>query len=112
MMLLDFLRKKDCWAQIGGVHGYIDAVNILGSAHRELDKESSGYTNPDSIWGQLAEFTGLHKKNTYENRKWLFTMWREDRRKVRTTFIKAMTNDDSLLNADQSLTNNKVRNRG
>ena len=48
-MILNFLKKKDIWTEVGGVEGYIDAVKQLGSDHRELDNERNGYTKSDTI---------------------------------------------------------------
>ena len=86
-MILNFLKKKDIWTEVGDVEGYTDAVKQLGSDHRELDNERNGYTKSDTIWGRLAELTQISKKNTYETRKWLFTTWHENRRKIRTKFL-------------------------
>lgn len=86
-MVLSFLKKKDIWSEVGGVDGYLDALKQLAPDYRQLDNTSSGYTKPDSIWGQLAELTQISNKNTIQTRKWLFTAWHENRRKIRTTFL-------------------------
>ncbi|CAF1447830.1 unnamed protein product [Didymodactylos carnosus] len=90
---------------VGGTEGFLAAVKQLGSDYRELDVEgSNGYTKSDGIWGRLAERTQIPKKDTYETRKWLYTTWQENRRKVRTTFFNTQVND---LLENLSRTSNK-----
>ena len=110
-MVLNYLKKNDYWKQVNGVEGFMAAVKQLGSDYRELEVDSNGYTKSDSIWGRLAELTKISKKDTYETRKWLYTAWTENRRKVRTTFLS--TQVDNLLphNVNQSSNNDERENR-
>ena len=108
-MVLNFLKKVDYWSQIGDVEGFIAAVKQLGSDYTELDVQSNGYTKSDSIWGRLASLTQINKKETFNTRKWLYTTWRDDRRKVRTTFFS--TQNTNLLppeNLNQSSNNDEI----
>lgn len=104
------LKKKDYWAQVGGVEGYIAAIEQLGSGYRELDSKNNGYTKSNSIWGQLAQHTQMSKKDTYESRKWLYTTWHENRRKIRTTFLSSQV-DDRSQNLDLSSDNADIDNK-
>ncbi|CAF1638467.1 unnamed protein product, partial [Rotaria magnacalcarata] len=71
------------------------ALRQLAVDYHELDNTTTGYTKPDSIWGQLAELTQISKKHSNEARKWLFTSWHENRRKIRTTFLS--TEADKII---------------
>ena len=84
-MLQRFL-KKNYWEEVGGVAGFHNAVEHLGSNWRLLDQEGQGFTKETSIWGQLAQVTDLKKKTCPKARKWLYSVWQEDRHGVRTKF--------------------------
>jgi hypothetical protein len=87
------LQKKNYWELVDGVEGYVNAVEQLGIRHDQLDdKDNKGYSNPDSIWGELANFTHIPEKETYETRKWLYTVWKEDRRGAKTLFYSNRAN--------------------
>ena len=88
IMVLNFLKKKDLWSEIGGIDGCLAALRQIAADYHDLDNRNIGYTKSDTIWGRLAEASQFLKKNTYENRKWLFTAWQENRRKIRTAFLK------------------------
>jgi hypothetical protein len=109
-MVFNFLKKKDYWTELGGVEGYIAAVKQLGSDYHELDNKDNGYTKPDTIWGRLAELTQFSKKHAYETRKWLFTNWHENRRKIRTTFFSTQVNDHLSNDLDQPSNNDEIEN--
>jgi len=108
-MVLSFLKKRDFWTEVGGTEGFIAAVEQLGSDYRELDNRTNGYTKSDRIWGRLANLTKINKKNTLENRKWLFTAWHENRRKVRTLFLSTQLGDLSPSRLNQSSHNDDVQ---
>lgn len=109
-MVLSFLKKRDFWAEVGGTEGFIAAVKQLGSDYRELNNKAIGYTSSDSIWGRLADLTEIKKKNILDNRKWLFTAWNEDRRRIRTMFLSTQVDDLSPSNTNQSSHNDDVAN--
>ena len=84
-------RKTDYWKSVGDVAGFLGAVDKLGPKYRQLDGDKQGYVQANCIWGQLAELTEIPNKNTYETRKWLYNAWKEDRRKVWSTFYANKT---------------------
>lgn len=84
-MLQRFLQKN-YWEEIGDVAGYHRAVEQLGSKWHLLDQERQGFTKDTSVWGQLAQLTDLKKKDCSKARKWLYSVWQEDRRGVKTKF--------------------------
>lgn len=92
--MLARFRKMDYWNQIEGIEGFHRAVEKLGSSWRQLEKDEHGYkhgyTDVNSIWGQLANLTELKNKHTYEARKWLYNAWHQDRQQVRTQFLAKM----------------------
>lgn len=92
-------RKRDYWTSVGGVDGFLNAVKQLGSSYKELNVENQGYAEPNSVWGQLSDMTNIPEKNTYDTRKWLYTVWRNDRRNVKSTF-----NAEESLNYSQECT--------
>ncbi|CAF4195577.1 unnamed protein product, partial [Adineta steineri] len=84
------------------VDGFCTAVKQLGSDYTKLKKnDKEGYSKLDCIWGRLAEFTTLENKGTLEARKWLYTAWTEDRRKVCTIFLSTQVTNASLNNLNQ-----------
>ena len=107
-MVLNFLKKTDYWSQIGGVQGYIDAVNQLGCDYQQLDLQSIGRTKSDDVWSRLASFTAIPKSDSYETRKWLFTAWYEDRRKIRSTFLSMKANDNAQLGSTSDSSDNQA----
>ena len=96
-MVLNFLKKTDYWSQIGGVQGYIDVVKQLGSDYQQLDLQRTARIKSDDVWSRLASFTTISKCDTYETRRWLFTAWHEDRRKIRSTFLTMKANENAHL---------------
>ena len=66
---------------------------MLGADWKLLDDKSKGYSDSGSVWGKLAECTELKKKDTFDVRKWLYTVWHDDREKVRTKFLKEKLSD-------------------
>jgi len=109
-MVFSLKKKTDYWKQVGQEEGFLAAVKQLGSDYRELDGENNGYTQPDGIWGRLAELTQISKKDTYETRKWLYTTWVENRRNVCTTFFTTQVNN-LLENLDRTSNNDEQENR-
>lgn len=109
-MVLSFLNKNDYWSQVGGVDGFIAAVKQLGPDYCKLDSKNNGYTKSDTIWGRVASFTQIPKKDAYETRKWLYTTWHENRRKVRTTFFSTVV-DDHPNNSNESSNDVDANNR-
>ncbi|CAF1135304.1 unnamed protein product [Rotaria sordida] len=101
-------RKRNYWKSVGNEDGYISAVEKLGPRYLELDAINGGYTEPDSIWGQLASFTEISEKNTYDTRKWLYTVWTDDRREVRTKFYRRKA-ADNLSEHKMSPSNNSTK---
>lgn len=95
--MLARFRKIDYWRGIGHIAGFHQAVEKLGSNWRELDEDSQGYTDANSIWGQLAQLTELKNKHTYEARKWLYNAWHEDRQEVKTKFYAYKEFDQSSV---------------
>ncbi|CAF1314555.1 unnamed protein product [Adineta ricciae] len=94
-MVMNKSKKKDYWNDIGNEEGFLAAVSQLGSDYKMLDAKGEGCQNADGIWGRLAELTKLDSKSTYDARKWLYTVWNNDRRKVRTTFLRTQATDAS-----------------
>ena len=84
--MFKIFRKRDYWKSVEDVDGYISAVEKLGPGYRELDVTDQGYAESNSIWGQLANLTKLSENNTYDTRKCLYTVWKYDRRKIRSKF--------------------------
>jgi hypothetical protein len=111
IMVLNFLKKKDYWSEVGNEEGYINAVKQLGCTSRELNDNKNGYTKSDSIWGQLATFTKIPKKDTYETRKWLYTTWHDDRRNIRTTFLSTEVTESVAANTHQSSNDDNLDNK-
>lgn len=48
------LQRKNYWEWVGGVDGYIIAVEQLGPPHDQMNSTNQGYNDPNSIWDQLA----------------------------------------------------------
>jgi hypothetical protein len=109
-MVLNFLKKKDYWSEVGGVEGYMAAVKQLGSGYLELSV-GAGYTKSDSIWGRLASFTQIKKKETLNVRKWLHTTWWDNRREIRTTFLRTQVDNIQPENLNQPSNNNEIGNQ-
>ena len=115
LKMFKILRKTNYWEEIGEVDGYHKCIEMLGSDWRLLDDKSKGYSDSGSIWGKLAEVTELKKKDTFDARKWLYTVWHGDRKQVRTKFLKiklldAWQKSSPAPQADQSaLPDQKVR---
>lgn len=107
-MVLNFLKKTDHWSQVGGVQGYIDAVSQLGSDYQQLDLQSIGRTKSDDVWSRLASFTTIPKSDSYEARKWLFTAWHEDRRKIRSTFLGMKAKNNAQLSSTSDSSDNQA----
>ena len=107
-MVFSYLKKRDFWTEVGGTEGFITAVRELGSDYHQLNNKAIGYTISDSVWGRLADLTQINKKNILDNRKWLFTTWNEDRRKVRTMFMSTQVNDLLPSNTNQLSHNDDV----
>ena len=84
--MLKKFRRRDYWELIGDADGFTNALNKLGIYYKELRSTNQGYAEPNSIWGQLAKATGIPDKDSYDTRKWLYTVWKDDRRKVRSKF--------------------------
>jgi hypothetical protein len=104
------------WDDVGGVDGYIGAVNTLGDDYQEMDKKGVSAKNINSIWSRLAAALSL-KNQDEDTRKWLKLVWKDDRRKVRTTFyaskiseIEQAADCDDNKNVFQSklVTNNSI----
>lgn len=83
-------RKVNYWADIGETEGFHEAIEKLGLNWRLLNEPEQGYTDANSIWGQLANNTRLKNKDTYDARKWLYNAWTQNRQEVRTTFFAKM----------------------
>ena len=64
LQILAYFQKTNYWRDIGNVAGFHQAVGKLRSSWRQLEEGSQGYTNPKSIWGQLAQLTKLKNKHT------------------------------------------------
>ena len=86
-------RKMDYWSEVGGIEGFHQAVEKLGLNWKKLDEGKHGYTDINSIWGQLANLTELKNKSKYEARKWLYTAWHQNRQEVRTKFLAKVSFD-------------------
>ncbi|CAF0991240.1 unnamed protein product [Didymodactylos carnosus] len=74
------------WEAVDGVDDLITIIKQLGQDYRELDSHNN-WREESSIWGRLAKNSKLIKKDA-SARKWLYTVWRQDRRSIRTTFFK------------------------
>ena len=102
--------QKDYWTSVEGVEGYHAAVGRLGPRYHEMNAENQTYSDPNCVWGHLANLTKIPDKNVQKTRKWLYTVWKEDRRKVRSLFeaqralvsIQGTSNESSniVLNND------------
>jgi len=92
--------RKDYWTAVKGVEGYHAAVEKLGPRYHEMNTERQTYNDPNCVWGQLANLTNIPTKNVYKTRKWLYTMWKDDRREVRSLFEaqRAPTNSQEVSN--------------
>lgn len=93
--MLKRFRKKDNWNSIGDVQGYLAALNKIGSLCQYLDAPNQGYAEPNSIWGQVADQTDMPNKNTYDVRKWLYTVWKDNRRNIRSLWYLQRSIDGS-----------------
>ena len=102
-------KKKDYWADVGNEEGFLAAVSQLGADYKQLDVKGEGCQKPDGIWGRLADLTKLANKKTYDARKWLYSMWKGDRRKVRTTFLSTEVTD--VLSADSHESSADIANK-
>lgn len=100
-------RKVNYWEDIGGIEGFHEAIETLGSNWRLLDNNERGYTDVNSIWGQLADSSRLKNKHTYEARKWLYNAWTQNRQNVRTEFYAKMGFDQSPTHDIQTQENAK-----
>lgn len=78
--------RKDYWTSVGDVEGYHAAVEKLGLRYHEMNAKKQTYSDPNCVWGHLATLTKIPTKNVQKTRKWLYTMWKDDRRKVRSLF--------------------------
>ena len=110
-MVLSFLKKRDYWKEVGEEERYLATVKLLGLDYREFDDEGNGYTKLNSIWGRLAALTNISNKNTFEARKWLYTAWHDNRRKIRTLFLSTQVNDLLPQNIKQSSNNDDIENQ-
>jgi hypothetical protein len=96
------------WEDVGGVDGYINAVNTLGEDYQEMEKKRVSTKNINGIWSRLAAALSLENQNE-DTRKWLKLVWKNDRRKVRSTFyalkiseIQAVADCDENVNGFRS----------
>ncbi len=103
-------RKTDNWSEIGEIKGFHEAIETLGSNWKFLDEIDHGYTDINSIWGQLAGNTKLKNKDTYETRKWLYTTWKRNRDEVRTKFYTKMGIDSPTTRTIETEDNGKNQN--
>jgi hypothetical protein len=115
-------QKLSMWENIGGIAGFHAAVNELDKAIiTQLlgEKIPGNYRESTSVWGSLAATSKLKGDNSLQNRKWLYTVWRNDRREVCTLFKTTQTIDNlPQLNGmkgnndsnDAARNNNKVDN--
>lgn len=110
-------RKTDYWGEVRKIEGFHQAVEKLGSNWKQLDEVKHGYTDINSIWGQLANLTELKNKGEYDARKWLYTAWHQNRQKVRTKFLAKMSLDQlptaenetrDSANGQHAISNSKV----
>ncbi len=99
--MFKIFQKKNYWKLVGDEEGYIKAVERLGSNYHDLNSKTQGYSESNSIWGQLANFTET-LDNTYDTRKWLYTVWKSDRRRVQTKFNAKKANDPNCECITQS----------
>jgi hypothetical protein len=98
-LLRKLKRKVSMWNDIGDVKGYHSAIDKLDEPiiAQLLDKNIPGdYREPNSIWGLLSGTSNLERGNSLKNRTWLYTVWRDDRRNVRTSYKPAQEVDDLL----------------
>lgn len=105
--MFKILGRTNYWQEIGEVNGFHSCIDMLGSDWKLLDDKSKGYSDPRSIWGKLAEYTELKKKDTFDARKWLYTVWHGDRKEVRTKYLKtklldAWQKSSAVVENDQS----------
>ncbi|CAF1403939.1 unnamed protein product [Adineta ricciae] len=106
-------KKKDYWADVGNGEGFLAAVGQLGADYKQLDAKGEGCQKSDGVWGRLAEFAKLDNKATYDARQWLYTMWKGDQRKVRTTFLSIQVTDvlpDGSHESSDNITNKASQN--
>lgn len=97
------LTKKSYWEEIGGVVGFHNAVEQLGSKWLLLDEERQGFTRETTIWGTLAQLTTLKNKTSCKARKWLYSMWQEDRNGVKTKFYATKQVSDMPISPNDIL---------
>ncbi|CAF4655767.1 unnamed protein product, partial [Didymodactylos carnosus] len=86
------------WNEVGGLDGFINSVEKLGQDYRHLEIDNN-WREVSSIWGRLLTGTTF-KKNDEKSRKWLYTVWRNNRRDIRAKFLGKKTIDISSVNAD------------
>ena len=104
-------RKTNYWLQIGEIEGFHEAIEALGSNWKLLDEGKHGYTDDNTIWGQLAANTKLQNKHTCEARKWLYTTWNRNRDGVRTKFYAKMGFDQPPAREIETHDNAKNQNK-
>ncbi|CAF1478316.1 unnamed protein product [Didymodactylos carnosus] len=86
------------WDEVGGLDGFINSVEKLGQDYRHLETDNN-WREVSSIWGRLLTGTRF-KKNDEKSRKWLYTVWRNNRRDIRAKFLGKKTIDISSVNTD------------
>lgn len=105
--MFKLLKKKNHWESIGGVLGFHQALETLGSEWRMLHDRKQGYAEPGSIWDKLACNTNLEDKESVNSRKWLFTVWKEDRKQVRTKFYEQKVTE-GFLQVSSTISSNRT----
>lgn len=91
------------WHDIGGVDGYIAALNTLGDDYMQMEKQGSSALDINGIWGRLAVALRLENHDE-DTRKWLKLVWKDDRRKVRSVFYASKIDEiQSTKNGDEKM---------
>ncbi|CAF0840626.1 unnamed protein product [Didymodactylos carnosus] len=79
----------DRWNEVGGLNGLLISIKSLGQGYRELNTDNN-WRQESSVWGRVIQLTTL-KKQDENARKWLYTVWRVDRRSIRSVFYEDIT---------------------
>jgi hypothetical protein len=66
------------WKDINDVTEFHEVINQVDLLH---EKGLGKYREPTSSWGALSGKTKLKDDNPFNNRKWLYTVWRSKQHK-------------------------------
>jgi hypothetical protein len=107
-LLRKLKQKASVWENIGGREGFHAALDGLDDALKITllaKKVPCNYRDPTSIWGILAETSKMKEGNSLNNRKWLYTVWSNDRHEIRTSY-ESRQEIDNLLQLNAMKTSN------